>query len=572
MTYYDSSGKRWYYSLKPNEEKDTKGMFDYESRKSLLNKLIIVFITKDGSMLFTSFDDHIKFYEYQNKLQDVNRCFFEEILGESQQKLYFDLDINLLETPDMPYEDVKDDLIIAILNTFASFGITLQINRDILVCTSHSDIKKSYHVIVDNHCLPNCEHNKALYQIVKSKLNPAYKHPDDLYKSLQQFRILGSQKRGSGRPKVFLEKWSLRGIPIEYEYPDDLTGDKKLYQLSRTLISNTTNCKVLPYVSINDLALVLNKSQRMKKFEESQIQISSDIALKAFNKLIEFSGMNQHDPKFPYKYNKIVNNMVLLKRIKPSQCRICNVIHENQDPFLFINKVGNVYFDCRRSTEHGDGIHKTLPIGTLDGFTYKQTKLLEDVPERIEDERIDDEDEFEFKGFNLNDMNFSSTLIYGMKNDIHTNINTNNIDTNNIDTNTNTNTNNIDNTNTNININNTDTNTNNIDTNINTNTNNINTNKNNVSNTGNISIQINSNESKEFTQNTNDTGPIKPSIKFNAPKEPEIIKNNTRVRNNKTAEYLEKRNKSKKSGKKLSDFDSEDGILFKINELSKINK
>jgi len=409
MTYYDSFGQKWYYNLISYPDREIKGMFEYESRKSLLNKLVVAINTKDGSILYKSFQNYIEFNKYQSRLTPDNRCFFEEILGEHPQKLYFDLDINFNTPSDisglsgdlvLACELVKDNLIITILEVFATFGIELKVNQDILVCTSHSDIKKSYHVIVDNYCFPDCDHTKAMFQIIKSKLNKDYKHPDLLYKSLQQLRILGSQKRDSNRPKVFCSKWLLGGIPIEYDYPSDITNNtevRELYQLSRTLIGNTSYCKTLPYISINEAAMSLIKMKRKFGYSLASFQIQEDVALRAFNKLADFAGMSPHDPKFPYRYDRIVDNMVLLKRVLPSECRICKVIHESQHPYLFITKIGQLYFDCRRSADHGDGTPKKLYIGDLDGIVGNSIGTVSEI------DLLEDEDELELKPLNLDD-------------------------------------------------------------------------------------------------------------------------------------------------------------------------
>lgn len=370
MTYKDSYGNIWYYRLKHSPDK--RGLFGTVPRSSIVNgqKFLIQLKTnKEDEFLYTYFNNYVEFYRYQIKIKPENRCFFETILGETQQKLYFDIDINLDENPGVDSDAVKDDLIRSTLITLDEFGIPYEIQKNILVCTSHGCDeynKKSYHIIVDGYTVPNCQHEEAFYNIIKSKMNPEYsKYLDHLYKSTQQFRILGSQKRNSGRVKIFEESWSFFGHSIKYEYPDDLTGEKYLHQLDKTLITNCRSCIELPHVRIHEVALKVGAWQRKAKFTSNILKISLNLANLAINKLAECAGMTMHDPRFPYKLKSIEGNMILLKREKASLCRVCEVIHEKEHPFLIINNNSDIKFDCRRSTNHGDGRHRTLLVGNL---------------------------------------------------------------------------------------------------------------------------------------------------------------------------------------------------------------
>jgi hypothetical protein len=127
--------------------------------------------------------------------------------------------------------------------------------------------------------------------------------------------------------------------------------------------------------------------------EEDTFTVSSELAKKALSKLAEYAGMSVHDSLFPYKIKSVQGNLVLLRRERPSMCKVCESIHEKEHPYLRINKVGDINFDCRRSTSHGDGTYRTLRVGNL-GETFGTPGI-----ERIEDKTEEPEDVEEISNF-----------------------------------------------------------------------------------------------------------------------------------------------------------------------------
>src|SRR6266496_4470106 len=97
MTYTDSFGNLWFRSLvvKQNSSNYGKILFETYSRESVAksDKFLVKGISSDDKRMFSLFENYIKFYLYQNKVSPEYRCFFETILGEKSQKVYFDIDI-----------------------------------------------------------------------------------------------------------------------------------------------------------------------------------------------------------------------------------------------------------------------------------------------------------------------------------------------------------------------------------------------------------------------------------------------------------------------------------------------
>jgi hypothetical protein len=43
--------------------------------------------------------------------------------------------------------------------------------------------------------------------------------------------------------------------------------------------------------------------------------------------------------------------LIILNRLRPSFCKVCEKVHEHENPFLIIHEAGEVYMDCRRDSE-----------------------------------------------------------------------------------------------------------------------------------------------------------------------------------------------------------------------------
>ena len=114
IMYIDSSNRNWYYTLKQKDESvygERKALFDHISRDSIVtqNKLLIQAVNIDNKYIFTVFNNFLNFYTYQNKIAQENRCFFETVLGEKPQKLYFDIDIKIVPNSDNAESDPFSD-------------------------------------------------------------------------------------------------------------------------------------------------------------------------------------------------------------------------------------------------------------------------------------------------------------------------------------------------------------------------------------------------------------------------------------------------------------------------------
>lgn len=361
MVYYRIiNGIRWYYRLKQQKdgEKNKKGLFSDVPRHTLSNSLIVALSYLDTDTnkefrLYTSFKSYLEFGIYQLKLPQHERCFYEIILGESSQKPHFDIDIDNKEAPG---EEIKDNVIDAITEVLLNKGIQLKMDTDVLIYTSHGNNKQSYHVVINNYCHTNNVEAKAFYDNVMDHVKPEFTQWIDraVYSPTQQFRIVGSQKYGSSRKKVFQKYWNYKGIVINYKYPEspDSPEHEMVMQLEASIVGYTGNCKFLPPFE--------PRMDKIKNYIESE-DIDIKDATAALNLVAAAGKINVEDSRFPYKFLGINGPIVMLKRTKASCCKICNRVHEHENPYLVV--VGDekaVYFHCRRAPDS-----KKLYLGKL---------------------------------------------------------------------------------------------------------------------------------------------------------------------------------------------------------------
>ena len=385
--------KHWYFRLKRTEDDTTadtqaipvnpdvprkrspkraKGLMDDYKLEQIESKLVISMITPTNIRLYALFDSYIEFASFSIKYPPERRTFYEVALGEFPQKPRYDLDINIADLPagtniDELSEQLKDTVIELTMNVLSEKDVRLDLAKDILVFTSHGDTKRSYHIVINNYCHYHHKEARALYDQVVARfpepMKPYVKFVDSaVYSSKQQFRIVGSQKAGSGRPKKFLSTWNYKGQTIEHTYiekPENANHEFML-QLEESLLTHTSSCYLLPsLIDPDDDGLGV-----MSKARYDMENIPMDLAKKALEMCAAYGGGTIHDRRFPYTLDNIKGGIVCLKRTQASMCRICSRVHEHENPYLVVAGEGtakSVYFYCRRAP-----LNKKLYLGKLE--------------------------------------------------------------------------------------------------------------------------------------------------------------------------------------------------------------
>jgi len=348
----DILGKKWYYRMlrsSPGKGKVSNGktLFDNYDESEMEGKLIVsiqIKIKNKMTRLFTLFDSYIDFNEYQKLFKEEDRCFYEVILGEYQQKPHFDLDMNLEDYPDGDIDAVIYDVIKSITKVMKDNNRILNLSKDVIICTSHGEKKSSCHIVIDNYCHQGNVDSKHFYERVMLNIKDKNKVFVDeaVYSRKQQFRICGSQKTGSGRPKAFRESWSHKKLNINNSFGNiSKSIDKKLIILSKTLVSFTDCCSILPSLG-----------HKNKKYETHELSREDEEGI--------IKTIVHNIPNF-YSYFKIRNvngSIISLQKTNISyMCIVCEREHDSENPYIISKKNGDVVYMCRRA-KTGKLIHK----------------------------------------------------------------------------------------------------------------------------------------------------------------------------------------------------------------------
>ncbi len=353
------------------------GLCDVIDACDLGDKLIICMMTSKGVRLFTYFNNHYQFAIFMRKIPVANRSFYEIILGNSAQKPHFDIDVSkdalsliadkVNTNPDSVItlqqlgQLVLEATIEAVIDVLNDMHVNIDISRDILVYTSHSKssastnkeigescTKLSYHLIVNNYYHINNKEAKEFHRLVIEKIemknNPILRKVVEsnkiidpaVYSRTQQFRILGCQKIGSNRPKIFSSQFSYKNNIITHSYlrdfktlpEDERDNEKFIIDLENSLISFTATSFELPLLLGSDSG----SGNSFLRYDADDLP--KEFAERALAKLAELANMRPNDPQFPYTLLGVKGGIILLKRHHPSRCRICARVHENENPYL----------------------------------------------------------------------------------------------------------------------------------------------------------------------------------------------------------------------------------------------
>lgn len=298
---------------------------------------------------------------YQDSLPESKRCLYEVIRGRYSQKMKFDLDIPMSEDITEEHsEEIKNLLIDSILRLLPN----IDLSKDVIVMTSHSSQKRSYHIIISSyHCNDN-DHAQQIYnRCVEHVPSWAQEYIDPkVYSSCQQFRLLGSSKLGKNRPKIFNKQWFHWDKEIIHDYGNKGTPsseeEERLWQLEESLVSFTAGTKVIDIPQCTED--IRSKMRELSGSISSVVDgVKVDIGDEDISKAHELFGQKvlESGKNFPIMSSAIQELhgavIVPLRRLYPSRCKVCNRIHEHENPFFIIIGVDKtVLSNCRRSDQY----------------------------------------------------------------------------------------------------------------------------------------------------------------------------------------------------------------------------
>lgn len=341
-------GKRWYSRLVHNEER--RALLDDHPLGTLDRALVVcLYHSKfsswkgDAYRLFTRFSSYLDFFPYFNDFNVEERSFYEIVFGQFAQKPHFDIDIQDIGAYSEDLSVIGDKIIEALITgccqVLAERDIVLNIARDVCIYDSHGPRKRSFHLVLGTMCHSDHQEARAFYQEVIARVHTItggkYIEFVDMgvYSKLQQFRIVGCQKEGTGRIKRFHEVFQYQGQQYEHIYPEPILSSehKMLVVLHQSLLSFTSGCRMLPSFAPPPAPYVY-PTQII-----NDVQVEEVIAL--FQSRMDTS---------PFSIRGVKDNFIILKRERPSRCPICDITHEHENPMLVVT-ANRVYWRCRRA-------------------------------------------------------------------------------------------------------------------------------------------------------------------------------------------------------------------------------
>jgi len=319
----------------------------------------LIVALKKNNYLFSIFDTYLEFYRYLKSIPIYERCFFEVIPGNIQQKPRFDIEITDKHPSFEKYTiNGFDTALDNIIKSILSVEPRINIEKDILLFDSSGKNKISYHIVINNFFHNDKTEAKYFYDKVMENLPRDYCTFIDksVYSSMQQFRIINSQKYQTGRIKKLVHEWKFekKTIHVEYPEPPENEDHKNIMELGMSLITQTNDCLLIP-INIQ------------KNFTEIILEdLEKDQVTKAFELL-----KHEIDSENVYEISEVKESVIILKRLKPSFCKTCKRIHEAENGFILV--INNyAYYSCRRSEK------KTL-LGPLS----EQKKIIEVKLKRV---------------------------------------------------------------------------------------------------------------------------------------------------------------------------------------------
>ncbi|MEO6067491.1 MAG: hypothetical protein ABIQ41_05875, partial [Gemmatimonadales bacterium] len=435
-------GKRWYFLLVRSKDayRRSLSLMDDYTLNQIAEHMVVCFTpdkipgfdkpfrTKEGEpgRIYAFFDSYVEFYQYMQKFDKAQRAFYEVAFGELPQKPHFDIDIDRTsfeaafprDNIDTVAETLREAVIEGCCEVLQEQGVTLNLEKDLLLYSSHGDNKRSYHVVLTNRCHDGNKEAKAFYDAVITKVHSytqgKYRNQNfvdrGVYSPRQQFRIVGCQKWNSGRPKVFYEQFWYKGRPYNHIYNEDTTDEmmKKYTIIYESLISFTSGCSFLPSL----VPLTTFTQNQLGDMPDLELPVIDQCLLMLRDKMKQFADAfykeRPHVRKLqvsPFTLKEIRGHLILLKRSAASHCPICQRQdpHDKEHPYMYI-MAGKIYWDCRRAADNT----KKFFVGYL-------TMSIEELGTTVVEDEDDNTGEFMFGDYDIGLPTLAPTKITPIK-------------------------------------------------------------------------------------------------------------------------------------------------------------
>ena len=325
---------RWYHYFNKEGEENLVDAISITSedenlidKEKLIEEENLLICQQLCSRRYTLFRNFAEFSKYFNSCQEEERCFYEMMREEDGRKPYFDIDIDdVTFNYHSMIEEIKNVLIKMI-------GDKIKI----LVFESSTEKKLSFHIVVDGVYLQSYKELLVFFDKVREKLKEEYHQYIDrsVYKSVQQFRIVGSHKYMKTNTKKLRDYLSYKfSIPKKYSKTEI---SKFNFILASSLVTNISSCRVL--CGFQPVAIE-NNILGQGNATEGDLEDVMKLVYKKYS---------YGDFQFQECKEKNGNLLIVLKRLNCAYCEICKRYHENENPYVtVIGDYRNVTMFCRR--------------------------------------------------------------------------------------------------------------------------------------------------------------------------------------------------------------------------------
>lgn len=364
--------------LVSNNERNS--VYDCLTDEQIRECSIVRLCTITGVNSYAVFDNYVKLYKFIRDLPNHLRLHHEVSPSNVAQKIRFDIDmkldrINITETLDSFCDRLLTELIDIVTEVLQTKNVTLDVDRDVIMFTSHGPTKRSYHIIIDGYCHSNCYDSACFFKEVQSKMSPELLSVVDpnIYHKNHCMRLLFNHKPGEpNRPKIYCNefKYKDRIVTHVFRHKANSPEHRVIQIFGASLVSMTAGCNYLP------------------GYEEKVYDEPTPITQKRIMEALHTWSLFCRTPleKLPFKYLGCKKNIISLKRLRPSMCPICLRVHINRPPYLYIHE-NDLYWCCKGLVEQGNFLSEEkkrvkkrdrILIGVL-------TTVLEVTSEDVED-------------------------------------------------------------------------------------------------------------------------------------------------------------------------------------------
>lgn len=317
-----SFGKRWSFNLNNvlNKNLDSK-------------ELIICWNFKRNdkvNRVFSKFNFN-ELYELNRRVGEEQRSFFEVITDERKHKVFFDIDIKGKNNVSKA-KNFLEQFIKALLGI-----IDLDLEKDIFFYSSHSEEKRSYHILLNFKT--DMKNNKILAEKISEKIEGENFLDLGVYNKNRQLRILGSSKVGEKRFKIWEREFSFKSKT----YKSILENELKIEDEEKIIFFNS----LVNFVQSDMKELIFEQEKEKEKeekepffyqngsFEEKELEEIKTLIEKVSSEL---------------KIREINGTIISLINPNGYYCPLCKRIHENENPYVYSLR-DKVYFNCRRTEQ-----------------------------------------------------------------------------------------------------------------------------------------------------------------------------------------------------------------------------